>query len=149
MLLFLWLVFIAGQHTLLKWACIGLAVMQLFIGIPILKEQSEKNPAVYQTANYLAQQDEEIVVYTWEETRVFQYLDVPYEHKRFYTYDLFLQDKKYNKNKKTYVTNHLVEGFKEQGIDVSEHLEEVKTFRSNELFDPVYDEITLYQWVDK
>ncbi|WP_226535748.1 hypothetical protein [Fictibacillus halophilus] len=149
MLLFLWLVYITGKHTLLKWACMGLTVMQLVIGIPILKEQAEKNPAVYQTANYLTQQDEEIVVYTWEETRVFQYLDVPFEHKRFYTYDLFLQDKKYNKNKKIYVTNHLIEGFKEQGIDVSDHLEEVKTFRSNELFDPVYDEITLYRWIDK
>jgi hypothetical protein len=62
---------------------------------------------------------------------------------------LFLQDKKYNKNKKIYVTNHLIEGFKEQGIDVSDHLEEVKTLRSNELFDPVYDEITLYRWEDK
>ncbi|MFD1358806.1 hypothetical protein ACFQ4X_12885 [Fictibacillus halophilus] len=149
MLLFLWLVSIAGKHTLLKWACMGLAVMQLIIGIPILKEQAAKNPAVYQTANHLAQQDEEIVVYTWEETRVFQYLDVPFEHKRFYTYDLFLQDKKYNKNKKIYVTNHLIEGFKEQGIDVSENLAEVKTFKSNELFDPVYDEITLYRWKNK
>lgn len=149
MLLFLWLVSIAGKHTLLKWACMGLAVMQLIIGIPILKEQAAKNPAVYQMANHLAQQDEEIVVYTWEETRVFQYLDVPFEHKRFYTYDLFLQDKKYNKNKKIYVTNHLIEGFKEQGIDVSENLAEVKTFKSNELFDPVYDEITLYRWKNK
>jgi hypothetical protein len=149
LLLFIWLVSITGKHTLLKWACMVLTVMQLVIGIPILKEQTEKNPAVYQTANYLAQKDEESVVYTWEETRVFQYLDVPFEHKRFYTYDLFLQDKKYNKNKKIYVTNHLIEGFKEQGIDVSDHLEEVKTFKSNELFDPVYDEITLYRWKDK
>ncbi|WP_156774292.1 hypothetical protein [Fictibacillus arsenicus] len=116
---------------------------------PDPKRTDGKNPAVYQSANYLAQKDEESVIYTWEETRVFQYLDVPFEHKRFYTYDLFLQDKKYNKNKKIYVTNHLIEGFKEQGIDVSDHLEEVKTLRSNELFDPVYDEITLYRWEDK
>jgi hypothetical protein len=149
MLLFLWLVSIIGKHRLLKWAFTGLAMIQLIIGIPILKEQTEKNPAVYQVANHLDQQDEKIVVYTWEETRVFQYLNVPFEHKRFYTYDLFLQDKKYNKNKKIYVTNHLIEGFKEQGIEVSDHLEEVKTFRSNELFDPVYDEITLYWWKDK
>ncbi|ANX13526.1 hypothetical protein ABE41_016060 [Fictibacillus arsenicus] len=42
MLLFIWLVSIAGKHTLLKWACMGLTVMQLVIGIPILKEQTEK-----------------------------------------------------------------------------------------------------------
>ncbi|MBY6036809.1 glycosyltransferase family 39 protein [Fictibacillus nanhaiensis] len=146
MILFLWLVLLIEKQRLMKWACIGLAVIQLWIGSLLLHEQATKAPSVHQVAEYLTQKNKDSIVYTWEETRVFQYLGVPFEHKRFYTYDLFLQDKSYHTNEDIYLTNHLIEGFEEQGIDVSSNLEKVRTFQSNDLFDPVYDKIVLYRW---
>lgn len=122
------------------------ATFQLVISIPLMQEQKEAVPATYQLASYLQEKQQPFIVYTWEETRIMEYLHVPYEHKRFYTYDYFLQDKKYHKDDTIHVTNHLIEGFQKQGIDIKGQVEEVAVFRSNPLFDPVYNKIILYEW---
>ena len=62
------------------------------ISIPLMKEQHTEVPATYQLASYLERKQEPFIVYTWEETRVMEYLQMPYEHKRFYIF-IFLQDK--------------------------------------------------------
>ncbi|MFX3623993.1 MAG: hypothetical protein ACE3JP_08120 [Ectobacillus sp.] len=123
------------------------AVCQAAFGIFLAKEQATAEPATYQLANFLTEKEKPLTVYTWEETRVMGYLQVPYEHKRFYQYDYFLQDKKYRTDDTIYVTNHLIDGFRSQGIEVEAHLQEVKRFRSNPLFDPIYSEIILYKWI--
>lgn len=111
-----------------------------------MQEQKEGIPATYQLASYLQEQQQPFIVYTWEETRVMEYLHVSYEHKRFYTYEYFLQDTKYHQNDTIYVTNHLIEGFQKQGIGITDKVEQVASFHSNPLFDPVYSEIVLYEW---
>ncbi|MBO9130564.1 hypothetical protein J7Q84_12730 [Bacillus sp. 165] len=148
LLLFSLIVFLSKNRKGTRILFVGLAMAQLFTSISLMKEQAIENPAIYQLAQYLKKQEGEFIVYTWEETRVMEYLHVPYEHKRFYKYDYFLQDKKYHTNDTIYVTNHLVDGFRRQGIEVSGHLEEEARFHSNEIFDPVYNDIILYKWID-
>jgi hypothetical protein len=148
LLLFSLVVFVIekGKGKQILFLC--LAAVQLLISIPLMKEQATGKPATYQLAEYLRQQKGNFIVYTWEETRVMEYLQVPYEHKRFYKYDYFLQDKKYHSNDTIYVTNHLADGFHSQGIDVSKRLQTIAEFRSNALFDPVYSDIVLYKWIE-
>lgn len=40
-------------------------------------------PAVYQLAHFLEKKDEPLIVYTWEESRVFEYLSVPFRHEKW------------------------------------------------------------------
>ncbi|WP_411333885.1 hypothetical protein ACK1LH_18565 [Metabacillus indicus] len=145
LLLFSLFTMAAAKSAKAQYALILFAILQLAVSVPILKEQVEKKPAVYQMAEYLEQQQQPLIVYTWEETRVLQYLSVPYDHKRFYTYPYFKKDISYQKNKEIYLTGELVDGFKEQGVDLYPRLEKVKEFHSNLLFDPVYGEIELYK----
>ncbi|MBM7701285.1 nucleoporin-interacting protein [Metabacillus iocasae] len=126
---------------------ICLIVIQTIIGAQLLNEQKNEVPAVYQLAHYMNEQQEQAMIYTWEETRIFEYLHVPFSYKRVLTYDYFLQDAKHGNYSDVFVTSHVVEGFKKQGINMESHLEKVKTFHSNKLFDPVYYDITLYRWV--
>ncbi|MCA1031971.1 nucleoporin-interacting protein [Bacillus timonensis] len=121
-------------------------VVQLFLGTKLIREQAESLPATYQLAHYLQLQKDNIIVYTWEETRVFEYLQMDFKHKRVLTYDYFLQDLSYNKHDTIFITNKVVQGFEEQGIDTSNHIEKIETFSSNPLFDPIYSQITLYKW---
>jgi hypothetical protein len=124
------------------------AGVQTGMGAVLIKEQATVKPATYQLADYLSRQSGETAVYTWEETRIMEYLHVSYEHKRFYQYTYFLQDKKYHVNDKIYVTNHLLDGFRSQDVDMKEHVKKVKVFQSNPLFDPVYSKIILYRWIE-
>ncbi|NNU83203.1 nucleoporin-interacting protein [Geobacillus sp. BMUD] len=123
-------------------------LLQAAVGIGQLREQVVTPPAVYQLADDLRDKRQPFVVYTWEETRVFDYLRVPFPHKEVLHFSFFLQDKENYRHAAIYMTNHVIEGFKAQGIDVSRHVRKVKTYRSSLLADPVYGTITLYEWVD-
>lgn len=149
MLLLFMVISIMLQRKQLMLPLFLFASAQTGIGALLIQEQAAVPPATYQLAGYIAEQSSEAIVYTWEETRVMEYLRVPYEHKRFYQYAYFLQDKKYHPNDTIYVTNHLLAGFRGQGVKMDGHLEKVKVFRSNPLFDPVYSEIVLYRWIEK
>ncbi|NBI30042.1 hypothetical protein [Chengkuizengella marina] len=119
---------------------------QLIHGAYISKNYAQDTPAVYQLSEYLSKQDNDFIVYTWEETRVFQYLNVSYAHQRVFTYDYFLQEIKRIPNKQILMTDKVLEGFEKQVGDLSKHVTLIKIFNSDPLFDPVYHEITLYKW---
>ena len=104
-------------------------------------------PANYQLAEYIQKVDRNSILYTWEETRVLDYLNVPIPHKEIVTYEVFLHNVTYYENSQIYITNKVVEGFIKQGMDLSGKVKKVKTFQSNPIYDPVYHEITLYKWI--
>jgi hypothetical protein len=144
--LFLFAVSSVKVRPVSQWLLLVFSIAQLMTGLAFVKEQASQEPATYQLARYLEERKQPLIVYTWEETRVMDYLRVSYEHERFYTYDYYLQDKKYRQNDTIYVTNHLIDGFRKQGARVEGNLKKVAEFRSNPLFDPVYSEIILYEW---
>lgn len=129
-----------------RYLALAVIIAQAIVSSSYVQEQAELSPAVYQLANYLEEQHDEFVLYTWEETRVLQFLGMPYPHKRIYTYKIFLHDQGLYEGKTIYLTNSVIDGFRSQGINPGGKLEEVKTFSSNEIFDPVYHEIILYKW---
>lgn len=122
---------------------------QMYIGAELIKQLSEELPSTYQLAYSLEELDEDLVVYTWEETRVMEYLDVSYEHERIYSYDYFLQDMKNRPQEKIFLTDHVYKGFQDQGHDLSHKVEEVGIYRSQSIIDPVYHQIILLEWVDR
>lgn len=123
-------------------------ITQQVMGFTLLKQQAETLPATYQMAYDSHFLDENDVLYTWEESRVLDYLQVPFIHKPIFTYNYFLQDKMNYRNATIYLTDHVVKGFQMQGVDVKKHLEKVTEFRSNPLFDPVYSKISIYKWIE-
>ena len=61
---------------------LAIVATQIVHGTHLLQLQDEQKPAIYQMHEYIASLDEPLVVYTWEETRVLQYLQADYEHRR-------------------------------------------------------------------
>lgn len=123
--------------------------LQVYYDVILIREQATESPAVYKMNDYVESMGESVILYTWEETRVLQYLNAPYTHKRIETYQLFQIDSKYYENSTVLLTDKVVKGFISQGIPIKGKIEKVKTFHSNELFEPVYHDITLYKWVGK
>ena len=121
-------------------------IAQAIISSSYIQKQATNEPAVHQLAHYLEERPEDFILYTWEETRVLQYLEMSYLHKRIYTYRNFLHDQGLYKGKKVYLTNSVVDGFRSQGYDLGGKLEKVETFTSDKIFDPIYHEIILYKW---
>jgi hypothetical protein len=148
-ILFTLLITIAKKHThpITAAICLCLLMSNIINSIQMIHSQASEQPASYQLAEYAKTMDKNSIIYTWEETRVLQYLDVPVPHKRILTYEVFLHDKTYYKNNKIYLTSKVIEGFSNQGNDLSGKIKKVKTFKSNRIYDPVYHEISLYQWI--
>ncbi|WP_088104043.1 nucleoporin-interacting protein [Halalkalibacter urbisdiaboli] len=122
-------------------------VIHSYHGFRLLEKQATELPAVYQLEQDL-RGIEDTVVYTWEETRIFEYLQSPFSHKRVYSYDKFKHEVELNKNKTIYLTGHVIKGFEQQGADMSAHVRKIKVYTSDPLFDPVYGQIELYEWID-
>ncbi|PGS52579.1 glycosyltransferase family 39 protein [Bacillus sp. AFS041924] len=138
-----------SRNILTYLLCIILLIAQSYSSFKLLKRQISEVPATIQLANYLKKNEQSSIVYTWEETRVFDYENVQVPHKQIETYDFFLHDQSYYKNKKILLTNKVVEGFKEQGNDLSGKIKVIREFKSDPIFDPVYDEVVLYEWVNQ
>lgn len=117
--------------------------------VTLLKAEAKEPPAVYQMNTYIEKMNEPVILYTWEETRVLQYLDVPYIHKRIETYQYFRYDAKYFQGRTVLLTDKVIQGFRSQGISIDGKIKKIATFHSNELFEPVYHEIILYKWMAK
>lgn len=150
LLLFYIVVLCSKKYVRMKMSLlIVITFAQFFHGAMLTKEQATVVPATYQLTEYLQTVDDPLLVYTWEETRVMEYLKALFEHKRIFTYPYFLEDLSLNEGKRIFLTDAVVKGFKLQGQDVSGHLQEVGSFSSNPLFDPVYHDITLYEWVEE
>ncbi|MFJ8256438.1 hypothetical protein ACIQ4Z_04050 [Peribacillus asahii] len=136
-----------SRNTVLLLFFIVLLISQIYHSYTLVTEQAQANPATYQLANYLQSHEQSAIIYTWEETRVLEYVNVPISHKRVKTFEIFLHDISYYPNKKILITNKVVEGFKAQGINVNANIKKIKEFHSNSIFDPVYHDIVLYEWI--
>ncbi|WP_274855450.1 hypothetical protein [Bacillus methanolicus] len=146
-LFYIFIVVLAKRnHMPVVLLCIFILCLQCFNAASLIKEQATHKPAIYKTAEFLNHYKNPFIVYTWEETRVFDYLNVPFSHKRVQTYNIFVHDAGYYSDKEILLTDKVVQGFKQQGVDVENNIVKVQHFQSNELFDPVYNEITLYKW---
>lgn len=146
-LFFVFLVIFTRKRTLkLLFLSVIILMVQTYQAASLINEQATEPPAVYQAVDYLKKFKQPFIVYTWEETRVFEYLDVRFPHKRVLTYQVFLHDVAYYPNRTVILTDKVVKGFKQQGIEMDKDIKKLEKFDSNILFDPVYNEVTLYQW---
>ncbi|TFE25014.1 glycosyltransferase family 39 protein [Cohnella luojiensis] len=121
-------------------------VAQFVQGAMLLKRQAEQIPAVYQLHDYLSHLDAPFVVYTWEETRVFQYLKATYEHRDIVTYDYFKAVARASSGQRVLLTDKVLRGFELQDSKARDHVVQLSEFKSDSLFDPVYGRIILYEW---
>jgi hypothetical protein len=134
---------VTASFTILLVAILSVQFVQATI---LIKDQAVKKPVIYQLAHYVTESHHSGIVYTWEETRVLRYLNVPFLHKKILTYQYFLHDASYYADRDILLTDKVVAGFKQQGINIEDEIEKVEEFHSESLFDPVYHDITLYQW---
>lgn len=138
-----------------RYMALGLILLlimtQALTGAIIVKRQSEQLPAVYQLVDRLEQlrieSEQPIMVYTWEETRVLEFLQVEFDHKRIYTYPFFLEEMRAIKPRRIFITGQALDGFILQGAEIDGHTRLIETFHSDLRFDPVYGEIRLYEWL--
>ena len=135
------------SHPIIAAICLVLLLSNSIHSVQMIYEQANQLPASYQLARYTQQMDSHSILYTWEETRVLDYLQVSIPHKEIVTYEVFLHDLSYYENSQIYLTNKVVEGFIKQGMDLSGKIKKVKVFQANPVYDPVYHKITLYEWV--
>jgi hypothetical protein len=126
---------------------LALIVNQALLGMKLIEEQAIEVPATYQLAKDLNEYDEPLIIYTWEETRVMEFLKVEYQHKRIKTYELFIEDIRHRNNQRVFITNHVLEGFEQQVGELSSKTIQIGEYHSNPLFDPVYSQIILYEWI--
>jgi hypothetical protein len=122
-------------------------VSQVIYSAVLIKQQATEDPSTIKLAKYLQSVDQSTIIYTWEETRVFEYVNLPITHKRIQTYEFFLHDISYYQKNKILITDKAVKGFKSQGAQISGKIKKVKAFKSNPLFDRVYSDITVYEWI--
>lgn len=119
---------------------------QTVIGMQAVKHQATQLPATYQLAYDFEQKEEPFVLFTWEETRVLEYLRVSFPHERVFSFDAFQREKAAFPHVKVYVTDHVIKGFQAQGINVRPYIRPTRTYESSLLSDPVYGRITVYEW---
>ncbi|WP_419875429.1 hypothetical protein [Candidatus Pristimantibacillus sp. PTI5] len=145
----------SGDIRRRKWymaAAIYLALaaviaFQIAVGAHLLKLQAEQTPAVYQLNDYMEALDQPFVLYTWEETRVLRYLEAGYEHRKILTFDYFHSLSQTGANQRVFLTDHVLNGFLQQNANAGSQVIPVAKFVSDDLFDPVYSWITLYEWI--
>ena len=125
---------------------LALLVSQTVIGIQGVNHQATQLPATYQLAYDFEQKEQPFILFTWEETRVLEYLRVSFPHERVFSFHVFQRDKAAFSHAKVYVTDHVVKGFQVQGIDVRPYIRPIRTYESSLLSDPVYGRITVYEW---
>ncbi|MGI8314366.1 nucleoporin-interacting protein [Halobacillus mangrovi] len=128
---------------------ISLVIVQTWVGQGLAEKKAELPPAVYQLTQHISDLKGQKVVYTWEESRVMDYLSVDFAYKKIFTYDYFQSELTYNKDKRVLLTNHVIKGFEKQGYDVQNRVRKIAEFSSNDLYDPVYGKIELYEWIRK
>jgi hypothetical protein len=133
-----------------KWK-LGVVIVvtgfQLLVGFQLMKEYVDQTPATYKLVQFLQEKEEPLIVFSWEETRVMDYMDAEFNYERIFTYERFLQRVREYDFENVYVTDHVLDGFEIQGIDVEGKIEPVAQFESNPIFDPEYGEIVLYRWI--
>ncbi|MFC5647748.1 ArnT family glycosyltransferase [Paenibacillus solisilvae] len=127
----------------------GIITLQAAQGGLLAAQQASQRPAVYQLAGALqsAPAPGSTVLYTWEETRVLEYLHTPIPSRRIETYNYFIADIQANPDATILLTDHVLKGFEAQVGPLQAKVREVAHYRSQSLFDPVYHDITVYEWI--
>ncbi len=125
-----------------------LLAAQLIQGTNLLKRQAVQQPAVHQLHEYVSGLKTPVILYTWEETRVLQYLQAEYDHRRILTYDYFKAVAAAGSGQRILLTDHVLNGFERQDPDARNHVTPLAEFESDSLFDPVYGRIILYEWTE-
>jgi len=135
-------------HPLKKVFVVLVLVLSFIEGTVLMKQQEVQIPATYQLVDYVQDQEKQypIVVFGWEETRVMDYLQVNFPYQKVLTYELFLQRISDFGQRRILLTDHVLEGFKMQGVAVVGLVKKEKEFLSNALFEPGYHRIRLYEW---
>jgi hypothetical protein len=128
-------------------ALAAIITVQFAVGAQLLKLQAEQKPAVYQLNEYMESLKQPLVLYTWEETRVLGYLEARYEHRKILTFDYFHSLAQTGTRQRVFLTDHVLEGFLQQHADAGLYVIPIAEFVSEDLFDPVYSRITLYEWM--
>ncbi|MBB6691715.1 nucleoporin-interacting protein, partial [Cohnella xylanilytica] len=127
---------------------VALAAAETTAAARLVARQAEEKPAVYQLADYLrAKAPEHAIVYTWEEERVLNYLDVPAEARPIFTYAYFVAETEADPNARILLTDSVLRGFRAQADIPDSRVKKLATFRSDSRLDPVYGTLTLYEWV--
>ncbi|MCA0753554.1 hypothetical protein KP806_00705 [Paenibacillus sp. N4] len=132
--------------TAIQLSVAAVAAVQVITGLQQLELQAGQQPAVYQLNNYMKEIEEPLVLYTWEETRVLGYLQTDYEHRKVYTFDYFYSLAQADTGRRIFLTDHVLSGFLKQNEASASQVVPVAHFVSDPLLDPVYSEITLYEW---
>ena len=135
---------VGSKRTLLLLAVI--ISIQSAVSYTTMKEANDP-AAVYQLIGYLEDKSEPLIVYTWEETRVMSFNRVSFEHEQVYTYSTFISDLQYYQDHRVFLTEQVVEGFEKQGIPIQDQVKRIQTFHSSKLYDPVYHDIVLYEFL--
>lgn len=135
-----------AASSAIRLSVAAVAAVQVIAGMQQLELQAGQRPAVYQLNDYMKQIGEPLVLYTWEETRVLGYLQADYEHRKVYTFDYFHSLAQAGTGRRIFLTDHVLSGFLEQNAAAASQVVPVAHFVSDPLFDPVYSEITLYEW---
>ncbi len=130
----------------------GVIALQAAVGGALIARQASELPAVYQLDQGLRKlarekPGERFVLYTWEETRVLQYLRAPVTNRRIETYGYFLADVQADPEATILLTDHVLRGFEAQIGPLRKQVEPVARYRSEGLFEPVYNDITVYKWI--
>ncbi|MDQ8734287.1 nucleoporin-interacting protein [Paenibacillus sp. LHD-38] len=128
-------------------ALAAVIAVQIAVGAQLLKLQAEQKPAVYQLNDYMEALNQPFVLYTWEETRVLRYLKAGYEHRKILTFDYFHSLSQTGARQRIFLTDHVLNGFLQQNANAGSQVIPVAKFVSDDLFDPVYSRITLYEWI--
>ncbi|PDO11381.1 MAG: hypothetical protein BLM47_02685 [Candidatus Reconcilbacillus cellulovorans] len=138
----------ADLRTAAAVLALAVAGVQLVVGAQAVRRQAEEMPAVVQMAEAVARLPGPVKLYTWEETRVLEFLQVPFFHERVYTYRPALLREE-AKTRRVLLTDHVLEGWTRQDPDAAEHVRELFRFRSSGLWDPVYGSVVVYEWVER
>ncbi|QHT63493.1 hypothetical protein GXP70_28430 [Paenibacillus lycopersici] len=130
----------------------GVIALQAARGGGLVARQASEPPAVYQLADGLrelaaAHPHNRFVVYTWEETRVLDYVRVPVTSRRIETYSYFIADVRADPGATVLLTDHVLKGFEAQAGSLADRVKPIAAYSGDPLFEPVYHDIALYEWI--
>jgi hypothetical protein len=159
--------FVIGLSWVLGQACYKWPRYRLFIIFPVIvyligslfqstmlmKENFGPSPAL-QMAHYVkaSYKPEDVIIFTWEEERTFQYYAEGFAVQRVKSYSLFEQLKReYGENgRAVLISSKVIEGFGARyPYELKKHLIVKKEFLGHPVVFPVYHHLILYEWKDK
>lgn len=136
----------ARKRRIAAAALAALLAAQTAAGAALLATQHRETPAVMQLHEFLAAREGEFAVYTWEEARVLEFAGARYPYKRIWTYELLAEEARIRPDREVLLTDAVLEGFAAQEVEIEGKLAPIRSFSSNSIIEPVYNDIVLYRW---